>query len=97
VSSFDKVVTGHKVEAVYVATRWGNKDERAARRTADLSTFCPDAPETHAAIAEANRLFGLAKEADRLHRAAVKAIPRLSIDDIAQLVALSGSAAEASQ
>jgi len=89
-SRFDEsVVIGHNVEAVYVATKWGKKDERAARRSAELSSFCPDTPETHAAIAEANRLHELSKLAEAAHRAAVKAIPRLTIEDIAQLVALS--------
>jgi hypothetical protein len=88
--SSEKEVKGHNVEAVYVSTRWGRPDEKAARRSASLDTCCPDTPEVHAALAEANRLGRLARQAGEDYRKAVAAIPRMTLEDIDHLVKLSG-------
>lgn len=90
-SSSQKEVKGHSVEAVYVARSFGSKpDEKAARRSLDLSKCCPDTPEVEAALDEANRLGRIASEANMAHRKAVAAIPRMTLDDIESLVKLSG-------
>lgn len=89
-SSLRKKVEGHRVEAVYVAKRWGMRGEKAARRGIDLQECCPDTPEVHAALEEANRLGLLARQAEAAHRKAVAAIPRLTLADIDHLVKLSG-------
>jgi len=83
-------VTGHKVETIYVATRWGKADERPARRVISLSNCCPIGPATDAAIEEANRLGEIAKQAVQQHRKAIDAIPRLTLDQIEALVKISG-------
>jgi hypothetical protein len=88
--SSEKEVKGHNVEAVYVSSRWGRPDEKAARRSASLDACCPDTPEVHAALAEANRLGRLARQAGEDYRKAVAAIPRMTLADIDQLVKLSG-------
>jgi hypothetical protein len=88
--SSEKEVRGHSVEAVYVSERWGRRDEKAARRSTGLDNCCPDTPEVHAALAEANRLGLLARQADADYRKAVAAIPRMTLADIDQLVKLSG-------
>ena len=86
----EKEVKGHNVEAVYVSSHWGRPDEKVARRSASLDTCCPDTPEVHAALAEANRLGQLARQADEDYRKAVAAIPRMTLEDIDHLVKLSG-------
>jgi hypothetical protein len=88
--SSEKVVKGHSVEAVYVSSRWGRPDEKAARRSTGLDNCCPDTPEVHAALADANRLGQLARQADEDYRKAVGAIPRMTLEDIDHLVKLSG-------
>jgi hypothetical protein len=88
--SSEKEVKGHSVEAVYVSERWGRPDEKASRRSTSLDDCCPDTPEVHAALAEANRLALLARKADEDYRKAVAAIPRMTLADIDQLVKLSG-------
>lgn len=89
-SSLEKVVTGHKVEAVYVGRKWGKSDERAARRVVNLKDCCPDTDAVRKALAEVNRLGEAAKLADKAHREAIEAIPRLTLADIDTLVKLSG-------
>lgn len=89
-SSTQKVVKGHKVEAVYVGRSWGASNTKAARRVIDIEKCCPDTDATRAAVAEANRLGKLVEEAERAHRDAIKAIPRLTLSDIEELVKLSG-------
>lgn len=89
-SSLKKEVKGHSVEVIYVARKYGKRDEKAARRSIDLSDCCPDTAEAHAALAEANRLGALAKRAAEDHRKAIDAIPRMTLADIEALVKLSG-------
>ena len=89
-SSLHKEVKGHNVEAIYVSAKWGKRDERAERRSVCLSECCPDTQEVRAALAEANHLGLIARQAQELHRKAVAAIPRLKLADIEQLVKLSG-------
>ena len=89
-SSTEKVVVGHKVEAIYVASNWGKRGEKAARRSIGLNDCCLDTAEVHAAVAEANRLGTIAKQAAAAHHNAVKAIPRMTLADIESLVKLSG-------
>ena len=89
-SSLEKEVKGHRVEAIYVARKWGKADEKAARRSLSLSDCSPDTSEAHEALAEANRLGLLAEKAAADHRRAVAAIPRLTLADIETLVKLSG-------
>lgn len=80
-----KVQRGHKI-AVMV----GLDGERASRRNMPLSHLVADTPETHAAIKVAQDAGAAAKAADAEYRAAVAAIPRLTTDQIAGLVAVSG-------
>lgn len=79
-------VSGHKVAAM--AMRDGAT--RVSRQEYHLTTFAPISDETYAAIAEAKRKEEILKAADRDFKAAVAAIPRLTLADIDQLVKLSG-------
>lgn len=88
--SVEKVVDGHKVEAIYASRKWGKREERAARRAISLTDCCPETQEVHVALAEANRLGMIAKRAAEDHRKAVAAIPRMTLADIDSLVKLSG-------
>lgn len=89
-SSLQKAVAGQKVEAIYSSKKYGRRDEKAARRSIELNDCCLDTAEVHAALAEANRLGTIAKQAAAAHRNAVKAIPRMTLADIESLVKLSG-------
>ena len=81
--------TRHKV--AYVATRRGN--ERASRAEMELSALMPDTPEAHAAFTEAVRLAEIAAAAHKAAEAALKAVPRLTLDDIGELVRIKQSEA----
>ncbi|MER9652501.1 hypothetical protein NKJ26_03150 [Mesorhizobium sp. M0152] len=72
----------HKVAVI--ATRHGN--DRASRAEKEIQTLMPATPEAHAAFAEAIRLAEIARAAKTEADAALKAVPRLSLDDIAELV-----------
>jgi hypothetical protein len=72
----------HKVACI--APRRGN--DRASRAEKELDGIMPDTPEAHAAFAEALRLAEIASAAKKAADAALKAVPRLSLDDIAELV-----------
>ncbi|TIT80123.1 MAG: hypothetical protein E5W57_04120 [Mesorhizobium sp.] len=74
--------TRHKVAAV--ALRRDN--DRASRAEKELANLMPDTPEAHAAYAEALRLYEVTKAAQLAADEAFKAIPRLSLDDIRELV-----------
>ncbi|RWI96392.1 MAG: hypothetical protein EOR22_06430 [Mesorhizobium sp.] len=77
----------HKIAVV--ATRRGN--ERASRAEQTFDDIMPDTPEAHAAFAEAVRLAQLARAAQAAATAALKAVPRLSLDDIRELVRIKES------
>ena len=79
-------VSSHKVAAM--AQRTGR--ERTSRRETDLRDFIPNTPAANEAIDLARRLGNAAKDAERAYKEAVAAIPRLTIDDIAELVRVSG-------
>lgn len=79
-------ISKHKVASV--ANRKGK--ERPTRRESDLSNFLPDTPEVRAALEDLARLHKVAEEARKAFDAARKAIPRVTVADIAPLVKLSG-------
>jgi hypothetical protein len=81
-----QIIVGQKVAVV--ARRRGS--EKAARREGELSGLAPNAPETLAAWAEAQRLFQTYADAKKAYDAAVTAIPRLSLADVMPLVTISG-------
>jgi hypothetical protein len=81
-----KHIAGQKV---YSMARRSDAD-RASRSRRDISQFAPFGPDTDAAIAEVKRLEVILKDATKARDAAIAAIPRLSIDDIAELVRVSG-------
>ncbi|UUV43231.1 hypothetical protein RCCWILLIS_59 [Rhodobacter phage RcCWillis] len=80
-SSKEPTVT-HIVAAV--AQRSGR--EKAARRQCDLSTIAPDTPETHAAFEIAKARWADVQAAEKAYKAAIQAIPRVTVEDIADLV-----------
>lgn len=77
----------HKV--AMIATRRGN--ERPSRAEKTIGEIMPDTPEAHAAFAEAVRLAQIAKAAVAAAVEALKAVPRLTIDDIPDLVKIKQS------
>lgn len=79
----------HKVACV--ATRRGN--DRPSRAEMEMSGLMPDTPEAHAAFAEALRLAEIAEAARKVAVATQAAVPRLSLDDIADLVKIKESEA----
>ena len=79
-------VSSHKVAAM--AQRTGK--DRPSRREASLRDFIPLSQEAQDAIALAKRLEKVAKDAERAYKEAVAAIPRLTLEDIAELVRISG-------
>jgi hypothetical protein len=79
-------VSGHKV--AIAAKREGN--ERIVRREGRLKDCVPMTEEAAQAITEAKRLERIAKAAQADYERAIKAIPRLTIDDVAGLVKASG-------
>ena len=64
--------------------------ERQSRRETDLSKCVPLGPETDAALAEARRLGEIMLDAENAYKAAVAAIPRVTIDQIDELIKVSG-------
>ncbi|MER9833401.1 hypothetical protein NKJ28_00290 [Mesorhizobium sp. M0145] len=79
--------TRHKVATV--AQR--NGSERASRAEKELSDLMPDTSEAQAAFAEALRLAEIAAEAQKAATEALNRIPRLTLDDIAELVRIKES------
>lgn len=79
-------IADHRVATV--AKRPGST--RAARQEVYLSTLVPDTDEVHSAIFKANKLGHEAHLAATAFRDAVEAIPRLTLDDIQNLVEASG-------
>lgn len=72
-------------ERVYsMAARHGNG--KASRSEQRLDSMAPVTPEVHAAIDEANRLGKIAHAASQEFKAAVRAIPRLQLEDIKGLI-----------
>jgi hypothetical protein len=67
-----------------MAARTGS--DRKSRSEQRLDQMAPVTPEVHAAIDEANRLGEIAHAATLEFRAAVRAIPRMKLDDIAGLI-----------
>lgn len=63
---------------------------KAARRTAKLENMAPIGPETDAAVDEYLRLRGIENEAKAAADAAFAAIPRVTLEDISELVRISG-------
>lgn len=80
--SSDPASEGHKVAVV--AKRHGR--ERAARAEAEISDLMPDTPEAHAALAEAEAAHEKARIAFAIFREAFNRIPRISPEDIAELI-----------
>ena len=76
-------------QKIAITSLRGGKD-RISRRETTLSSLIPDTPEAHAALAEAKRLFLIADEAKKVADAALKAVPRVTIDMIERLVKISG-------
>jgi len=74
-----------KIPFVASVAKRGNK-ERAARQEKNLSSLAPISAETRAAIDEANRRGQEAREARTAFNEALKAIPRLALDDIGGLI-----------
>lgn len=64
-------------------------NSRVSRQDSPLSKHALITPEVDAALAEANRLGVLAREANAAYKAAFDAIPRVQIDDISALVKIS--------
>lgn len=83
----DQTFEGHEVAVV--SKRQGN--EKASRRKTRLHDLMPDTPEAHAALAEAKRLYGLQKQAEAATQAAIKAIPRVEVEMISDLVKVAKS------
>ena len=71
-----------------MGSRYGK--ERQSRRETDLSRCVPLGPETEAALAEARRLGKIMLDAENAYKAAVAAIPRVTIDQIDELIKVSG-------
>lgn len=71
-----------------MALRSGN--DRVSRQEQALENFAPIGPATDAAIAEAMRCQKIKDEAEAAFKAAVAAIPRLTLNDISELVRVSG-------
>ncbi|TGT90884.1 MULTISPECIES: hypothetical protein [unclassified Mesorhizobium] len=84
-----QTLTRHKVAVV--ALRRDN--DRASRAEKELSDLMPNTPEAQAAYDEALRLYEVTKAAQKAADEAFKAIPRLSIDDIRELVRIKESEA----
>jgi len=59
--------------------------ERPSRSEAELSDLMPDTPEANAAFERAAELHRIANEAAKAAREALALIPRLTLDDIAEL------------
>jgi len=81
----------HKIAVV--AKRTGS--EKASRREEKLSTLMATTPEAEAAFAEYVRLHAIAREAKKVADAAFDAIPRLTLDDVAELVRIKKTEGEA--
>lgn len=77
---------GHKVAAMYRRSA----NDRASRQTAKLTDFVPDTPEAHAAVKVAQDAAAAIAAAITTYRDAVAAIPRVTPNDIAGLIAISG-------
>lgn len=75
-------LANHKVAVV--AKRQGS--EKSSRREAKLSELMPVTDEANAAFEEFRRLRDIAIDAQRVANAAFDAIPRLKIEDVAELV-----------
>jgi len=73
--------TRHRV--AIVAQRAGR--ERPARSEAELDNLMPDTPEANAAFERAAELQRIANEAAKAAREALKLVPRLTLDDVAEL------------
>ena len=82
-------ITSSKHIVAAVAQRSGR--EKAARRQCQLDDIAPDTPETMVAFENAKALWVEVKRAEKAYRAAVAAIPRVSFDDITDLVKASSS------
>ena len=67
-----------------MAARHGK--DRKSRSERRLEEMAPVTPEVHAAIDEANRLGVIAHAATMEFRKAVRAIPRMALGDIADLI-----------
>ncbi|UUV43026.1 hypothetical protein RCAQUAPHINA_56 [Rhodobacter phage RcAquaphina] len=84
-----KVIRSRKHVVAAVAQR-GYK-EKAARRHCDLQEIAPDTPETHAAFQVAEARWADLEQARKAYENAVAAIPRVTIEDIADLVKVSAA------
>lgn len=84
-------LTGHTVAAT--ANRSGSS--KASRREMLLSSFAPDTREVHAAICEASVAYQQKVAAEKAYKTAYDAIPRMSVEQIADLVRISGIDPEA--
>jgi hypothetical protein len=83
-------VVDHKVATT--AVRHGN--ERASRTVSELSGLMADTPEALAAFDQAVALYKKARAAWDAYREAVKQIPRVSLDDIPDLVRIASNQEE---
>lgn len=78
----DLVLKGYKVAVV--ATRGGNK--QAGRAEVKLHDLMPDTPEAHEALSAARVAYEAVKVAVAAYKEAYDNIPRLTLDDIPDLV-----------
>jgi hypothetical protein len=84
-SNKPKQLVDHEVGCV--AQRRGS--ERKSRSNTQLSRIAPVGPETDAAVAIAMEMEKKKNAAEAAYNEAVKAIPRMRIDDIQELIAAS--------
>jgi len=78
-----------ETHSVAVVSQRPNRDAKS-RQEVYLQNLAPDTPEVRAQIAAADALGQIAHEAAEAFRAAVRAIPRVQIEDIADLIKASG-------
>ncbi len=81
------------VHTVAVVARRDGSD-KASRREAKANELMPDTPEAHAAWAIFEEKSELLKHAERAANKAFDAIPRVTVDMMADLIAVSKSAQE---
>jgi hypothetical protein len=79
-------ISDHKVASV--ARREGSS--KPSRCEMPLSCFAPLSPETDAALVRVREAETVLRRAQKAYKDAVAAIPRVTLDDIADLVRLSG-------